>query len=162
MIQGVPKSTLDVDMNCPRSMSKVTYQECAGNNYRQKHRTATASMDAQESTCTDASGIPCTDTQTCVSTSKDVYRSMCTDDLGSARTDVSTESIGVRGSTCPWIYIKGAVVRGVTSTDDSTVKMVIHGRTNTYGEYRRYEPIYDIGTDVVWKVRKGIRYDDAL
>ena len=42
------------------------------------------------------------------------------------------------------------------------VKMVVYGRTNAYNKYRRYEPIWEIGTKVLGKVQKGISYADAL
>ena len=46
--------------------------------------------------------------------------------------------------------------------DNSMVKMFIYGRTNAYDEYRGYEPIREISTDIVGKVRKGVSYDEAL
>ena len=52
MIQGIPDSTTDADMSCPRATSKVTSQECVGKNYRQTYRTATTSTDDHVSTCT--------------------------------------------------------------------------------------------------------------
>ena len=62
---------------------------------------------------------------------------MCIDDLGSAFTDVSTEITGMRGSTCQYIPTKVMGVQKVTPTDDSIVKMVKRGRTNTYDQYWR-------------------------
>ena len=53
-------------------------------------------------------------------------------------------------------------VHGVTSTDYYTVNVAVQGRRNAYDRSGRYETKRDIGTDVVWKVRKGIRYADAL
>ena len=46
--------------------------------------------------------------------------------------------------------------------EDSNVNTVVYGRTNTYDEYGIYKPIWDIGTDVVGKLQKGISYADAL
>ena len=71
-------------------------------------------------------------------------------------------SMGVNGSTFPYISTKFNCVHGVTSTENSMVKTSIPCRTNVYDEYGRYKPIQDIGTDVVRKIRKGIRYFDAL
>ena len=42
------------------------------------------------------------------------------------------------------------------------VKTDVQGRINVYDDYSRYETKRNIGTDVVGKVWKGIRYDDAL
>ena len=53
-------------------------------------------------------------------------------------------------------------VHGVTSTDDYTVNVSVQRRRNAYDRYGRYESKRGIGTDVVWKVRKGISYSDAL
>ena len=66
---------------------------------------------------------------------------MCTDDLGGACTDVYTESMGVRGRMGMYIPIKGTGVNGFMPMENFTVKMVVRGRTNSYDEYRRYEPI---------------------
>ena len=49
-----------------------------------------------------------------------------------------------------------------TSTEESNINTVIRGRTNLYDEYGRYEPIRDIGTDIVGNLRKVIIYADAL
>ena len=46
--------------------------------------------------------------------------------------------------------------------DKSKVKTVLRGRTDAYDKYRRYEPVRDVGTDIVGQVRKGVRYDDSL
>ena len=53
-------------------------------------------------------------------------------------------------------------MHGVASTDNSTVKTVAFGRTNSYDEYSRYKPIRDIDMDIVGKVWKGISYAGAL
>ena len=41
-------------------------------------------------------------------------------------------------------------------------KTVVRSRMNAYDRYSRYNPIWGIGKDVVWKVQKGISYDDVL
>ena len=41
------------------------------------------------------------------------------------------------------------------------MKTFVRGRTNAYDDYGRYKPIWDIGTDVVGKVQKRIRYNDV-
>ena len=64
--------------------------------------------------------------------------------------------------TCPYIYTKFRVVHGVTSTDDSTVNTFVQGTTNGYDKYGKYETKQDIVTYTVGKIRKGIRYVDAL
>ena len=87
---------------------------------------------------------------------------MCTDDIGSACTEVSNESTEVCGSMCPYLPNKRTGVNGVTSTDDSLVKTVVRGRTNVYDKYGRYKLIGYIGTGIVGKVQKGIRYADSL
>ena len=46
--------------------------------------------------------------------------------------------------------------------EDSTVKTVARGKTNTYDECGKYKPIRNISTEVVGKVRKGISYYDSL
>ena len=61
-----------------------------------------------------------------------------------------------------YIPTKGTGVNRVTSMADSMVKTFVRGIMNAYDDYRRYEPLRDIGTDVVGKVRKGIRYADTL
>ena len=53
-------------------------------------------------------------------------------------------------------------MHGVASTDNSKVKTVAFGRTNSYDEYSRYKPIRDIDMDIVGKVWKGISYAGAL
>ena len=75
---------------------------------------------------------------------------------------VFTESTSVHRSKCPYISTKGTGMHEVTTADDYTVKTAVCGRTNAYDKYGRYKPKRDIGTDVVGKVRKGIRYADAL
>ena len=162
MVQGIPERTPDVDMRFPRTTAKVTSQECVGQNDRQTRRISTTSMDAHRGTSTDAHGSTCIDAQTCVSTSKDACGSTCMDDLGSACTDVSTDSTGVHGITCPYIPTKGMGRHGVTSTHNSTVKAVVHCRMNAYENYVSCEPIQTICTDIVGKVQKGISYADAL
>ena len=54
------------------------------------------------------------------------------------------------------------VVHVVSSMESSTIKKVLHGTKNAYDDYRSYKPIQDIYTNVVGKVRKGIKYADAL
>ena len=76
--------------------------------------------------------------------------------------EISTKSISVDGSTCLYISTKGTGVHRFTSTDYSTVKAVIRGRTNEYDLYGRYEPKLDTDTDVVEKVRRGISYAYSL
>ena len=100
---------------------------------------------------------------------KDALRSMCIDSHRSTCTDVSTESAGfstasvsVQGSMCPYISTKGTDVHIGTSTDISTVKMVVRIITNTYDKYEDYKPKQYICTDSVGKVRNGISYDDDL
>ena len=61
----------------------------------------------------------------------------CTEYFVSACTDVSTDSTGVHGRTCLYISTKVIGVHGVTYTDKSMVNMVIRGRINVYGEYKR-------------------------
>ena len=137
MIQGIPKSTPNVDMICPRSMAKFTSQDCSEHNNIQTHGTATAIMDSCR--------IPCTDTQTCRSTIKDSSGITCTEDrvsacthftcteyCVSACTDVSTEITGMHRSTCLYISAKVMGVNGVTSTDEYTVKTVVCGITSVY------------------------------
>ena len=85
-----------------------------------------------------------------------------TEERVSACTDVSTDSTGMHGSMCSYISTKGTGVHVVMSTDESKVKTVVRGRKNVCDENGRNKPIWDIGTDVVGKVRKGISYTDAL
>ena len=42
------------------------------------------------------------------------------------------------------------------------VKTVVRGRKNVYDKYGRYKLIRYIGTGIVGKVQKGIRYADSL
>ena len=70
--------------------------------------------------------------------------------------------MGVCGRTCPYVPTKGTGVHGVTSMDNYMVRTVVCGRTNAHYEYGRYEPIREISTYIVGKVRKGVSYDDAL
>ena len=77
------------------------------------------------------------DTQTHGSTSKDDCGSTSMNACRSAYTDVSTESMVMHGSTCPYISTKGNGVHRVLSTDDSTVKTVVQGITNVYNKYGR-------------------------
>ena len=93
-------------------------------------------------------------THTSGSMSKDACRSMCMRDCGSAQTDISNESMGVYRSTCPYISTKSTSVHRVTSTENSAVKTVVHGRKNAYNKYGKYKTIWDIGTDIAGKVRK--------
>ena len=76
--------------------------------------------------------------------------------------DVSADNTSMSRNTCPYISTKGTGMHVVTSTYESKVNMFVFGRTDAYYNYGRYKPIWDIGTDVVGKVRKGISYDDAL
>ena len=94
-------------------------------------------------------------------TSKDARGGTCTY-VSNESTGIYTESTCVHGSTCPYISTKDIGIHGGTSTDFYMVKVVVQGIMNTYYKYRRYKPKRDIGTDVVGKVRKGIRYADAL
>ena len=94
--------------------------------------------------------------------SKDGCGSMYTDARRSIHTDVSTDSMGMHGSTCPYITTKYTVIHGVTYMDDSMIKAVVRGRMTAYGKFGRYKPKWDIGTDVVGKICKGISYADAL
>ena len=61
VIKGIPKSTLNVYMSCPRSMAKFTSHDCVGKNYRQTCGTATTIMDSPGSTCTNFFGSTLTD-----------------------------------------------------------------------------------------------------
>ena len=160
MIQGIPGITPDIDMSCPIYMVKVTSHDFVGQNNRQTRITVTVIKDDCGGTCMDARGSPYTDTQEIGGTNKNYFGNTCTDDLRSARTEVSTASTVVRRIMCLYIPTKSAAMHGVTSTGGSTVKTVVRGRTNAYDEYGRYKPIRDIGTDVVGKVWKGIRYAD--
>ena len=76
--------------------------------------------------------------------------------------EVYTESTIVHGSTCSYIFTKCTGMHVVTPTEKSKVKMVVRVKSNAYGKYRRYGPIWYIGTEVVGKVQKGISYSDAL
>ena len=58
----------------------------------------------------------------------------------SACMDVYIEIMGLHRSTCLYIPIKGTGMHGFTSTDESTLNMVVHGRTNAYEEYMGTEP----------------------
>ena len=162
MIQGIPNSTLDVYVICPRAMAKVTSQDCVGQNYIQTNIISTASTDAVEGTCTDSHGSLCMDTQTHGSISKDACGSACMDDRGSVCTYISTHSTGVYGITCPYVSTKGTDMYVVTYTDNSMVKTVVNVRTNMYDTYERYKPKRDIGKDILGMVGKRIRYADAL
>ena len=146
-----------------------------GKNERQTMVIATASTDIHGGMCTDYRRSLCMDTLTREITSKDAHGitcmedcvsacmdATCTEDCVSAYTYVYTDITGVHGSMCTFIYTKCTDVHVVISTDKSNIKTVIV-RANAYDEYGRYKPLRDIGTDVVWgKVRKGIRYVDAL
>ena len=50
----------------------------------------------------------------------------------------------------------------VTSMDKSRLKTIVRGKNSAHNKYVRYKPIWEIGTDVVGKVRKVISYNDAL
>ena len=76
--------------------------------------------------------------------------------------DVSDENMGLHRRKCLYISTKGTGMRVVTPTDESKVKTFVRSRTDAYDEYGRYEPIQDIGPDILGKVQKGIRYADAL
>ena len=71
-------------------------------------------------------------------------------------------SMGVNGSTFPYISTEVMDVNGVTSTDDYKLNMAVQGRMNAYYRYGRYETKRYICTDVVGKVWKSISYSDAL
>ena len=88
--------------------------------------------------------------------------SACKEDNVSACIDVSTDNKGVYRSMCPYISTKGTGAYLVTSMDKSKVNTFACRRTGTYEKYRRYKPIWDIGTDAVGKLRKEISYADAL
>ena len=75
---------------------------------------------------------------------------------------ISGENAGVHGSMYPYIYTRSTGVHIVTPMDKSKVKTVLRGRTDAYDNYRRYEPVRDVGTDIVGQVRKGVIYDDSL
>ena len=150
MIQGITKSTPDVDMICPRAMAKVTLQEYVVQNDKYTRGTATARTDACGVTCTDACRRMFMDTQTRGSTRKDSGRSTltedrvsactdatCMEDLVSAWTDVSTDSTGVHRSMYPYISTKFTVVHGLMQTKKFKAKTALCGRKNTYDEYRR-------------------------
>ena len=62
MIQVIPETTPDIDRLCPRSMAKVTYQDCVVQNEIQICGTSTANTDARGVMCTDARGSPFMDT----------------------------------------------------------------------------------------------------
>ena len=111
---------------------------------------------------TDGRGSTWTDKHTHVFMSKDGHGSTCMYARGSTCTEVSTESMGVHGSTRPSIPTKYTGVHRVMCTNDSMIKAVVRGRTNAYGKYGRYKPKWYIGTDVLGKVQKGIIYADAL
>ena len=87
---------------------------------------------------------------------------MCTDDCGSACMEFYTEITRINVIICTYISTKGVGVHGVVSTDDSMVNTVVRGITNAYDKYRKYKPIWGIGTDVVGKLRKGISYADDV
>ena len=53
-------------------------------------------------------------------------------------------------------------MNGGMSKDVSTVNVVEQGITNQYYVYGRHKSKLGIGTDAVWKVRKGISYADDL
>ena len=95
-------------------------------------------------------------------TEKQTHGSMSKDACGSVYMDVSTASKGMTGRTCLYIYTKGTCVHIVMSMVNSTVKIIVRGRTNAYGKCWRYKYKQDIGTDLIGKVWKGIIYTDAL
>ena len=84
------------------------------------------------------------------------------DARGRACTDVSTEIMGMHGRTHLYIPTKYTGVHRVMYMNDSMIKAVVRGRMTAYGKFGRYKTKWDIGKYVVRKVRKGIRYDDAL
>ena len=86
----------------------------------------------------------------------------CTEDHVIACIDVSTDNTSMSRNMCPYISTKGTGMHVVTSTDESKVNTFVCGRTDAYCNYGRYKPIWGIGTDVVWKARKGISYSDTL
>ena len=70
------------------------------------------------------------------STSPDAIRSKCLY-ISTDSTGVSTVSIGVHGSTCPYISTKGMGVHRGTSTDVSMETTVVQGGINAYDKRRR-------------------------
>ena len=88
--------------------------------------------------------------------------SECTVDCVIACMYVSADNTSMIRNMCPYISTKGTGMHVVTSTDESKVNTFVRGRTDAYSNYSTYKPIWDIGTDVVGKVRKGISYADAL
>ena len=76
--------------------------------------------------------------------------------------DVSANNTSTNKNMCPYISTKGTGMHVVTSTDESKVNTFVCGRTDAYYNYGRYKLIWDIGTDVLGKARKGISYADAL
>ena len=88
--------------------------------------------------------------------------SACTEDRVIACMDVSADNTSMSRNMCPYISTKGTGMHVVTYTDESKVNTFICGRIEAYYNYGRYKPIWDIGTDVVRKARKGTSYADAL
>ena len=83
-------------------------------------------------------------------------------DIYTESAGVFTESTGVNRRMWPYIYTKNKGVHRGTFTDISIVGKVLRGRKDTYDEYRRYKPKWDICTDALGKVQKGVDYADAL
>ena len=72
--------------------------------------------------------------------------------------NVFADITGVRISMCLYITTKVSGVHGVMYMVNTTVNTVINGIKNVYDKYGGYKPIRGIGTCVVGKVQKGIRY----
>ena len=51
-----------------------------------------------------------------------------------------------------YISTKGMGLHKVIFTENSTIKMVVRGRTNAYDKYGRYKPKRDIFTNILGKV----------
>ena len=98
---------------------------CVVQNHIITCRTATAITYACRGTCTYACRNPCMDPQTRISTIKDAHRITCTYDCRSACMEVNTESTGVHGIMCPYIFTICMRMHRLTSTGDSTSKTVV-------------------------------------
>ena len=88
--------------------------------------------------------------------------SACMEDCVSMCTDGSSDNMGIHRNKGPYISNKGTGMNVVTSTYESKVNTFVCGITDAYFNYGRDEPIWEIGKDVVGKVRKGISYADDL
>ena len=117
------------------------------------------STDSCECMCTYSRENTCTDKYTHGSTSKDARGSMCTDACRSMCTDVSnfntgfsTDSTGVHGSTCPYIYTKSTGMQVGTHMDIYMGNTVVRGNTCLYDKFGRCKTKQYIGMDAVGKV----------